>query len=72
MTEDRGQRTDDRGQKTEVRSQRSEDRSQRTDDRILKWECGLRPVGAIEAYAPEGRRNGEGIGMVQSAWRIAE
>jgi hypothetical protein len=24
-----------------------------------KVECGLRPVGAIGAYAPQGRRNGE-------------
>ena len=27
-----------------------------------KWEWGLRPVGAIGAYAPEGRRKWEWIG----------
>jgi hypothetical protein len=27
---------------------------------MRKWECGLRPVGAIGAYAPEGIRNVEG------------
>ena len=27
---------------------------------MIKGECGLRPVGAIEAYAPEGRWNSEG------------
>ena len=26
---------------------------------FLKWEVGLRPVGAIGAYAPEGMRNWE-------------
>jgi len=26
------------------------------------WRCGLRPVGAIGAYAPEGRRNKKGRG----------
>ena len=36
---------------TEVR--RTEVRRQMTED-------GLRPIGAIRAYAPEGRRKGEG------------
>ena len=26
---------------------------------MWKWECGLRPVGAIGAYAPEGSGNAE-------------
>jgi hypothetical protein len=37
----------------------TEDRGQITDDRgarIRNWECGLRPVGAIGAYTPEGMR----------------
>ncbi|MGD9052364.1 MAG: transporter substrate-binding domain-containing protein [Desulfobacterales bacterium] len=28
--------------------------------RIREWECGLRPVGGIGAYAPEGMRKAEG------------
>jgi hypothetical protein len=26
---------------------------------MRKWECGLRPIGAIVAYAPEGMRKWE-------------
>jgi len=36
--------------------QRKEAGNQKTGSRALKWECGLRPIGAIEAYAPEGSR----------------
>jgi len=53
LAEVRWQRTEDRGQMTEVRYQKTEDR----DQSCRKWECGLRPVGAIGAYAPEGMRN---------------
>ena len=49
MKEDGEQKADDRGQRSEGRSQRSEN-----------MEVGLRPVGAIGAYAPEGMRNVEG------------
>jgi hypothetical protein len=37
-----------------------------------KWECGLRPLEDIGAYAPEGRRKKEhgAEGMGQRAWRI--
>ena len=45
MKEDGEQKADDRGQRSEGRSQRSEN-----------MEAGLRPVGAIGAYAPEGMR----------------
>ena len=31
-----------------------ENRWQKTEVRIRKWEFGLRPVGGIGAYAPEG------------------
>ena len=57
MTDDREQRAEDRGQMPEDRGQRTEGRGQRTEDRgarIRNWECGLRPVGAIGIYAPEG------------------
>jgi len=52
MTEDRKQETDDRGRM-------ADDRWQMAGDRFWKVEWGLRPVGAIGAYAPEGRRKGE-------------
>ncbi len=40
---------------------------------IRKWECGLRPVGAIEAYAPEGMANSEcGMGKAEVVIRKAE
>jgi CheY-like chemotaxis protein len=35
----------------------TEDRGQKTEDRKENAEVGLRPVGAIGAYAPEGMRN---------------
>jgi hypothetical protein len=41
-------------QKTEDRLQRTDYRGQKTDYRWQKLEFGLRPVGAIGAYAPEG------------------
>ena len=40
----------------------AEDRGQKTEDRRRKteaFEFGLRPVGAMGAYAPEGSRNAE-------------
>ena len=58
--------TDDRGQMTEGRGQRAEDGGQGTDDRgigIRISECGLRPVEAIGACAPEGMRN-DGIALL--------
>ena len=56
MTDDRRQNTEDRIQKTdETEDQRTEIREQKSDIGNLEWECGLRPIGAIEAYAPEGR-----------------
>jgi hypothetical protein len=39
----------------------SEVRRQRSEDRELKSEFGLRPGGAIGAYAPEGRRKVEKV-----------
>ena len=36
--------------------QRTENRGQITEDKSRKWEFGLRPLGAIGAYAPEGGR----------------
>jgi len=67
MTENRRQRTEDGRQRVEDRGQRAEDGGQKTEDRgqmvedggigIRISECGLRPVGAIGACAPEGMRN---------------
>jgi len=72
-TDDRKQKTEDRRRKTEGRGQRAEDGGQKTEDRgqmvedggigIRISECGLRPVGAIGACAPEGMRN-DGIALL--------
>ena len=55
-TEDRRQITDDGEQMTEGRRQRP------LNAELFEFgsgnaECGLRPLGAIGAYAPEGMRN---------------
>ena len=73
MTENRRQRTEDGRQRVEDRGQRAEDGGQKTEDRgqmvedggigIRISECGLRPVGAIGACAPEGMRN-DGIALL--------
>ena len=63
--EDRKQRAEDRGQRTEVKTE-DKDGGQKTDGRgigIRISECGLRPVGAIGACAPEGMRN-DGIALL--------
>ena len=56
----------------------TDDGSQKAEDGIRKWECGLRPVGAKGAYAPEGmrkwdlgrliRRDYGAAGMGDRAW----
>jgi len=63
-------KADDRSQMAEVRWQKSDGRGQ-MEVGSRKWEvgmrkyktegigCGLRPVGAIGAYAPEGSGNAE-------------
>ena len=66
MTEVRGQIAEDRKQRTEDRGRRTENRGQMVDDGgigIRISECGLRPVGAIGACAPEGMRN-DGIALL--------
>ena len=77
-TEGRGQMTEDRYQKTEnrrigIRRQMSEDGGQMPEDRcqeaeirFIVTECGLRPVGAMGAYAPEGSGNAESVGSQNS------
>jgi hypothetical protein len=55
MTDVRDQMSEDRCQRTDVREQKTDSRRQRKDDKAL--ECGLRPVRAIGAYAPEGSGN---------------
>ena len=66
MTEVRGQIAEDRKQRAEDRGRRTENRGQMVDDGgigIRISECGLRPVGAIGACAPEGMRN-DGIALL--------
>ena len=80
MSEDRGQRqgvgcqvsgigrrmTDVSEQITDVRRWRTDARRQRSEDRFIVTECGLRPVGAMGAYAPEGSGNAESVGSQNS------
>ena len=67
-TDDRNRRhrREDRRRKTEGRKQRTKGGGQMVEDGgigIRISECGLRPVGAIGACAPEGMRN-DGIALL--------